>query len=135
LSRWHNSLLFARVFCFAALVPVLLRFNLKRLEKIVEPRRKHPRDPAILADKVMACLTLSYNWSHGLVKRGCLTKGVTLYRFLRRAGLDVQLCFGAGRPDSQFAGHCWLVLDNKPYLEKQDPRPVFKEVFRIPSMR
>ena len=69
-----------------------------------------------------------------LVQPGCLTRGVTLHYFLRRAGVDVRLCFGIGHPDGKkIAGHCWLEVDRRPFLERCDPRAVFVETYRIPS--
>jgi hypothetical protein len=38
-----------------------------------------------------------------------------------------------GQIDDQFAGHCWLVKDGEPFLESQDPRPVFAELCRFPG--
>ena len=68
-----------------------------------------------------------------LVRPGCLTRGVTLFWFLRRAGLDVELRFGLdAAPDSASDGHCWLSLDGEPFLEKVDPRPRFAELYRLP---
>ncbi len=68
---------------------------------------------------------------HPAVRPGCLTRGVTLYYGLRRAGLDVQLCFGVGSDGGNVAGHCWLDLDGEPLLERVDPRSKFTEVVRL----
>ena len=59
---------------------------------------------------------------HPLVRPGCLTRGVTLYYALRRAGDDVSLCFGVGEDGGQTAGHCWLDKAGRPLLERVDPR-------------
>jgi hypothetical protein len=67
-----------------------------------------------------------------LVRPGCLTRGLTLYYFLRRAGLDVSLCFGIGTPRGAFVGHYWLVKDGEPFLEARDPRPLFTPVYSVP---
>jgi hypothetical protein len=66
-----------------------------------------------------------------LVRPGCLTRELTLYYFLRRAGLDVELCFGMGYVSNEFAGHCWLVKDGEPFMEAKDPRSLFTEVYRF----
>jgi hypothetical protein len=65
------------------------------------------------------------------VRRGCLTRGLTRYYFLRRAGMDIALCFGMGRRNGEFMGHCWLVKDNEPFLEAEDPRPLYTVMYRI----
>jgi hypothetical protein len=68
---------------------------------------------------------------HPLVRPGCLTRGITLYYALRRVGLDVALCFGVGPDEGAMAGHCWLVLDGRPLLERVDPHSKFTEVVRV----
>jgi hypothetical protein len=60
-----------------------------------------------------------------------LTRGLTRYFFLRRAGLDVVLCFGMGRHDTEVLAHCWLVKNGEPFLEAEDPRPLYVEMYRI----
>jgi hypothetical protein len=68
------------------------------------------------------------------VRTGCLTRGVTLFWFLRRTGLDVELRFGleVDEHGASKDGHCWLALDGEPFLEKVDPRPRFAELYRLP---
>jgi hypothetical protein len=55
---------------------------------------------------------------------------------LRRAGIDVALCFGIGSSSGRRAGvtgHCWLVMDGEPVLETADPREAFTELVRLSS--
>ena len=66
-----------------------------------------------------------------VVRPGCLTRGVTRYYFFRRDGMDVSLSFGMGRVKGEFVGHCWLVKDGMPFMETQDPRPLYAEMYRI----
>ena len=73
-------------------------------------------------------------WGKPLVRPGCITRGITGYYLLRRAGLDVALCFGMGSvSDANVTGHCWLVLDGEPVLEPVDPRRTYTEVVRLSS--
>jgi hypothetical protein len=65
------------------------------------------------------------------VRTGCMVRGLTLYRFLRRAGADVSLRFGVGTIRGEFAAHCWLVYRGEPLEEPRDPRPLFAETWRI----
>lgn len=123
--------LLARVLAFSIAVPVLLRLSLPRMarliEKIAGPRRHrvlHPLDHGSLAACVEAAMTIG----SPIVRRGCLTRGLTLYYFLRRAGVDVDLCFGVGRLAGDFCGHCWLLLNGEPFLEKKDPQREFTAV-------
>jgi hypothetical protein len=66
-----------------------------------------------------------------LVRKGCLTRGLTLFWLLRRRGVDVALAFGVGTPEGETAAHCWLVRDGEPYLEQNDESAAFTEVWRI----
>jgi hypothetical protein len=79
-------------------------------------------------------MTLAPRIGRPLVGSGCLTRGLTLYWFLRRAGLDVELRFGLdpAHDGDLTDGHCWLTLDGAPYLEPRDPRPRFTELYRLP---
>jgi hypothetical protein len=65
----------------------------------------------------------------------CLTRGIVRFVALRRAGLPVDLVFGLGAPSGVADGHCWLELDGHPYLEREDPRSVFPEMYRLPLER
>lgn len=56
-------------------------------------------------------------------------RGVTLYRFLRRAGAEVSLRFGVGLIDGAIAGHCWIVYRDAPLAERRDPRVTFTETW------
>ena len=122
-----------RVLLFAAASPLLLRaVKLERLGAWLEPEEapaKPRQTPGDLVRRVDYLLRLGWP----LVRRGCLVRGMTLYRFLREAGFEVSLCFGMGQPEgeSDFTGHCWIELDGQPLAEKRDPRPIYTETFRI----
>jgi hypothetical protein len=126
-------LLAARVVLFAALVPLLLRLRrLPDLPAWVEPRRRAPREPAAgeveaLVERIDELLVAG----RPAVRTGCMVRGLTLYRFLRRAGADVSLRFGVGTIHGGFAAHCWIVYRGEPLAETHDPRPLFTETWRI----
>lgn len=120
-----------RVFLFAAAVPLLMRLKLTRLQPLLEPKKTgQTADPArvqAIIDYVNAIVALG----PPLAPRKCLTRGLTLYYFLRRNGLDVALDFGMGHVQGEFLGHCWLVKDGEPFLENPDPRPLYAAMYRI----
>jgi hypothetical protein len=123
--RRGDTVLFLESFGVALVTPLLVRLSLPRLEALLEwtaaGRSGRTRgDPDAIAATVLDMLQAG----RPLVRRGCLTRGLTLYYFLRRAGVDVVLTFGMGQVSGGdgFDGHCWLVLDGKPYLEPRDPR-------------
>jgi hypothetical protein len=116
----------------------LARLELPRLQRWLEPRARSSRppaaDPAQVVDVLGRRIDRVVRWGKPLVRPGCLTRSITGYYVLRRAGLDVAVCFGIGSPrDPGTAGHCWLVLDGEPVLETADPRQAFTELVRLSS--
>jgi hypothetical protein len=123
-----------RVVVFAAAVPTLMRFPLVRVARWITP--SGDADPELSRVDVVAlvrtidrCLARS----RPLVRPGCVTRGVTLYRFLRRAGARVSLRFGVGAVSGAIEGHCWIVYGGEPLCERRDPRDVFTETWAMPS--
>lgn len=125
--------LLARMIVFASLVPVMTRLQPRTLERLLRRPVRRP-EPASLetATRIVEHLRLARRIASPLVRPGCLTRGLTLYYFLRRAGFDVTLCFGMGGAAGQFSGHCWLSRAGGPFLEAPDPRPLYAHVFSIP---
>jgi hypothetical protein len=131
LRRVFHAALFLRVFAFAAIVPYLLRLKLPSVARVLEPNT----DPSAVKEETVRRIASYVEAAIGrgkpFVRPGCLTRGLTRYYFMRRAGMDVTLCFGVGRHDREIIAHCWLVRDGEPFLEPQDPRPLYVEMYRI----
>lgn len=131
-----ERLLFVRVCLFAPWVRVLMRLRLPWLDPIVTWLARPAPDRATIApERVAHIVGLAQQWGHPFVARGCVTRGVSLLWILRRRGLDVQLAFGIGGPADEHQGHCWLIRDDQPYLEKEAFGDRFVEVFRVPAAR
>jgi hypothetical protein len=128
-----GRLLPLRVLLFGLTVPLLLRLKLERLASRLEPAAPPPppADPGA-AEALARRIDFWLKAWRPLVRAGCLTRGITQYRFLRRAGFDVSLRFGIGELKGDLDGHCWIVKDGEPFLEKRDPRPLYSETYRIP---
>lgn len=126
----RDVFLFLQILFFAAVVPILLRLKLWRVEALLEPKIQGVAERDRV-EQIAAYVEIAIREGRPLIHAGCLTRGVTRYYFLRRDGLDVSLCFGVGRLQEEFVGHCWLVKDGVPFLETQDPRPVYTEMYRI----
>jgi hypothetical protein len=126
-----NGFLFLRMFIFAVAVPYLLRLKLPQVAAVLTPRRDSSPVDADRVNKIAAYVERAIRRGRPLVRPGCLTRGLTRYYFFRRAGMDVSLRFGMGKIDGTFVGHCWLVKDGEPFMEKEDPRPRYIEMYRI----
>jgi hypothetical protein len=125
--------LLARMALFAFAVPLLERRGLEKLQALLEPRRPPVApDPRHLR-KVGELGVALVQAGRPLLRANCRTQGLTLYYFLREAGLEVTLCFGLGARGDTYSGHCWLAVQGEPYLEPPDPRPRYQEFYRFPS--
>jgi Transglutaminase-like superfamily len=123
--------LFVRVFFFAVSVPLLMRLPLPKLRAVLTAFGR-PSSRPMPAARVIESVDAVLRAGRPLIRPGCLTRGLTFYYFLRRAGLAVSLRFGVGHVGHDLAGHCWLVKDGEPYLEVSDPRLSFTETYSIP---
>ena len=133
MPRDPRSLLLAlRVFAFAVTVPLIFRLSLPRQQALHDPSRA-PRPDAEREAWLVANIDRVLARGTPLVRPGCLTRGLTHYFFLRRAGADVRLVYGLGTVDGRTEGHCWLVRDEVPYLERTDPRPHFVVTHSVPA--
>ena len=128
----RDALLLLRIYLFAAAVPLLSRVPLPTLLPRLDTRPDknvpyRPEEAQKVASYVGGVIRRA-----PLARRDCLVRGLTLFYFLRRAGVDVALVFGTGNPGGGFAGHCWLVRDGEPFLEKE-PTVAFREIYRFPG--
>jgi len=122
--------LFLQIFVFAAVVPLLFRLKLSRVQALLEPKG-HSSANRDRVEQIGAYVEMAIQKGAPLVRPGCLTRAATRYYFFRRDGMDVSLCFGMGQVQKEFVGHCWLVRDGVPFMETVDPRPLYAEMYRI----
>jgi hypothetical protein len=113
---------------FASCARLIARLPPTRLERALEPRRRRGD-----ADAVAARVERVLSRTEPVLRHTCLTRGLTRYYFLRRAGADVQLVFGLGEIDGRHEGHCWIRRDGEIYREATDPDERFATIYVIPS--
>jgi Transglutaminase-like superfamily len=133
LSSLRDGFLFLQIFLFASAAPLLLRVKLPTLLPFLAPRKPRRVPDTEQIEKIVQYVDTLLSAGRRFPRPGCLTRGLTLYYFLKRAGLDVQIFFGMGSMNGAFSGHCWLTKDGEPFLEKQDPRPFFTPMYRFPA--
>jgi len=133
LHSFGDALLFVRIFLLAMVVPLLMRISLPRLKSLLDPRFPLGVPDQTRAQKIVSYTDHAIRMGKPLIRSSCLTRGITLYYFLLRAGLEVDLCFGTGELEGEFVAHCWLVKEEQPFLEARDPRTFLTEVYRFSS--
>jgi hypothetical protein len=133
--RSSDRTLLLQLILFASIVPLLMRLRPQSLNRILYRRPGSSEVSSTAIAEIVRHYQLARAVAAPIVRNNCLTRGMTLCYFLRRAGLDVSLTFGMGRMGDRFAGHCWLTESGAPFLEQPDPRPLYAEFFSIPFDR
>lgn len=131
----NDFLLFSQIFLFAAAVPLLMRLPLPRLHSFLSPRTAPPVADAARVQQITLYVDSAIQLGRPLIQPRCLIRGLTLYTFLSRAGLNVELSFGVGSKEDNHPGHCWLVKDGVPYLEAQDVLGRYNTFYHFPAYR
>ena len=131
--------LFLRIFVFATAVPLFFQLRISVLSRLLERRIRGsgaPKADPARTELIIRCVEIARAVGWPVIRPKCLTRAVTRYYFLRRAGMDLTLCFGAARKGDLLVnavGHCWLVRNGEPYLEASDPRANFLPIYWLPN--
>jgi Transglutaminase-like superfamily len=128
-----DLLLILRILMYAVAVPALTRIKLTSWDRFGGGKRIGPPGANAAAEQktvdYVGAVLMAFR---PVIQPGCLVRGLTLYHFLRKAGVDVSLAFGVGGVGDSFTGHCWLVKGGAPFLEPDLPGVVYTETFRLP---
>jgi SAM-dependent methyltransferase len=137
IRRSGDTRLLVRATCVAMVVPLLMRLPLPALAAVLRPRRPSDKDATVDVDRLVGCVDAAAIVGHPLVNHTCLTRSGTLYWFLARAGMPVELHFGlatdAGGDGHRSVGHAWLSLDGEAFLEENDPSR-FTVTYRVAAV-
>ena len=138
-SKSGQGGLFIRVFVFAALAPPLFRLDLFALGRWLKNRAAPGSGivPPEQIDAIVECVDAALAFGSPLLRSSCLTRGLTLYYFLRQAGVDVDLCFGAAARQGELIphpGHCWLLKGGQSFLEQRDPGLGFVPIYTLSGL-
>lgn len=83
----------------------------------VEPRGAAPVD----AERTHLYLRYIFRRRWLMPLSNCYTRSLLRYKFLREAGLPVELVMGIRKEASgEFKAHAWIELDGQPYRETED---------------
>lgn len=98
---------------------------------------KLPTVETLTADQIRALADAVAAWHFSSPLGICLRRSLLRYYFLRRAGLPVQIVFGARLKSNQegggIGGHAWLTLNDAPYFENPQDYAGFAPMFIYPQ--
>ena len=141
-----SSLGDARIFLeMILIVPVLQLFirvfRLPRLMEWLTPsavRLRSGENPEHKRQKIIKFADYILDRNFWIYRKTCLKRSLLLYRFLRQAGIDVQLCLGVkvihDGTRKNLQGHSWLVYKDDIFLEKDiETTKTFKVTYCFPG--
>ncbi|RJQ47191.1 MAG: lasso peptide biosynthesis B2 protein [Nitrospiraceae bacterium] len=141
-------LLFFRIFSLATILPLLVKFlTVPRLMKILTPQ--HSRSSLNystdeMSNKIEKYTDYILSRDFWMYKNICLKRSLILYRFLRKYGIYVSVCFGVrfkevllqGAAGKNMEGHAWLLYKGNIFLEKNPEEPgTYKITYCYPETK
>jgi hypothetical protein len=133
LPKPDYGFLYLRIFCFVLTTPLLLQLRLPQLRTLLEAKKPSANVDHAKIEYILTSVDTILQIGWPVIHKRCYPRGLTLYYFLNRAGLNVGLYFGAEKVEDILSGHCWLVKDGKPFAELGDPLENFKEIYIFPE--
>jgi len=129
-SSLQDVVLFMQMFSLVTVLPSMLKLlSIPRLMKLLTPRlitNANNIETDIIRGKIVTYADYILSGRFWLCKGTCLRRSLLLYHFLRRAGINVQICFGVRyKKDSiheslskELEGHAWLLYRGQIFLER-----------------
>jgi hypothetical protein len=138
--------LFIGIFLFSTILPLLLKLlSVNSLMNLITPKKiKHYKEMSIedLKGKLVRYTDYILALNFLIYKQKCLKRSIVLYHFLRKAGLNVSICFGvkfnkdvSGTTSKErLEGHAWLEYNGEIYLERdKEMTGAYKITYRYPD--
>ncbi|MFC1996046.1 lasso peptide biosynthesis B2 protein [Chloroflexota bacterium] len=132
LPKPDYGFLYLRIFFFILSTPLLLQLKLPQLKKLLALPKRHIDVDDARIEYILTSVDTILQIGWPVIRTRCYPRGLALYYYLNKAGLNVSLHFGAEKIREDLAGHCWLVQDGEPFSEPEDPRLSYKEVYSFP---
>jgi hypothetical protein len=129
-SSLQDVVLFMQMFSLVTVLPAMLKLlSIPRLMKLLTPRDMTTAknfDADAVRDRIVKYADYILSRSFWIFKSTCLKRSLLLYHFLRRSGINVQICFGVRyKEDSprkgsskELEGHAWLLYKGEIFLER-----------------
>ena len=119
--------LLTSIFLFATVLPALIRFlSLPRLMQLLTPKHnKIHKNLELQKLRIVKFTDYILNRNFLIWKKTCLKRSLILYHFLRKLGLNIQICFGVrykkhytyDLAEKDIEGHAWLLWNDEIFLE------------------
>lgn len=132
--RPKDSRLLFKIVCFDCLVWFLLLWmKPQSVLKFLTPNKvKKVSDPERV-QRIVRYTDFLLARNIPVIRGVCLKRSLILYYFLNREGIPAEINFGVARENSDFIGHSWITVDNKPLFENVDNVQRYRQTYRHSS--
>ena len=124
LSRHERGSLVRGLWCLPLLALALRFYGWRRCRQWLEQRAG--RLPAVVVDELayaqQTARIVHLAGRYSVVKARCLPQSLLLWYWLRQAGLDSELCFGAHKAAGTLEAHAWVEYQGVPLAEAVNVR-------------
>ncbi|MER3448073.1 MAG: hypothetical protein C4291_15165 [Candidatus Dadabacteria bacterium] len=127
-SSFEEVKLFIQILLLITVLPVIIRLlSLPKLMYVLTPEDLRQYTNPDIEQKVIKFTDYILSRNLWIYKTTCLKRSLVLYHFLRKFGMNVQICFGVRyneKPpywDTQkkkLEGHAWLLYNGDIFLER-----------------
>jgi len=140
-SSLQDVWIFVQVFFLVTLLPLLMKIlSLPRLMEMMTPNHVNNAINE-MQDRIVKYADYILSRNFWIYRTTCLKRSLVLYHFLRKYGINVQLCFGVRYNNKltdseakELLGHAWLIYDGDMYLEQNvDAARTYKATYCFPS--
>ncbi len=145
---FEDICLFSQIFFLVTTLPVVLKlFSLPRFMKLFTPRSMNVYEGFDMEEsksKVIKFTDYVLSRKYLMYKNICLRRSLVLYYFLRKLGVNVNICFGVRYNKRQpvvsthkkLEGHAWLLYNGEIFLERNtEATKTYKMVYTFPEDR
>jgi Transglutaminase-like superfamily len=114
--------LFIQIFLLLTVLPLIVKLlSVPRLMNALTPGNSKQHKNLDI-EKVVKFTDYILSRNLWVYKTTCLKRSLVLYRFLRKLGMNVHICFGVRSPDGEsrkkLEGHAWLLYNGDIFLER-----------------
>jgi hypothetical protein len=143
-SSFEEVELFIQISLLITILPVLIKLlSIPRLMKVLTPgdlKAYKNADLEKTKDKIVKFTDYILGRNFWIYKTKCLKRSLVLYHFLRKIGINVNICFGVRYGEEggkkKLDGHAWLVYNGDIFLEKNvQMTKTYKVTYCFPEVR
>lgn len=145
-GTFNEFQLFLKILMLIPVIEISIKlFSLPRLMYWITPKERSHHinlNESLFSIKAAKYTDFLLGLNLWIYRPKCLKRSLVLYRVLREAGLDIQICVGVRfshdtgnvLQDDRLEGHAWLVKNGSVFLEKnEEVAQTYKITYSFPN--